>query len=1026
MIASGQVLDPIPTRSQRLLKTEVFDAEYYAAECGRDFDSKTAAVRHFVQYGMKAGLSFHPLFDLGMFPTPVRDRYKAGDVEFLLGYLRSPESREHIWSWLFDPAKFSEPGVEGSVLLSRYRAGKVRALPVPDKLPGSAPEWPEVRALIIAHAHAAKAYELSKKPLRFTTWSETVERKWLEDVQNVPVTSAGTATVVSIVMPAWNREVAIQDAIESVRQQSLESWELIVVDDGSTDGTREVVRDYALLDSRIRLVEADHLGVCAARNRGIDEARGEYLAFLDSDNTWRPDFLQNMYAGLKASGGKAAYSAIRMLNAREEFTGQAITASQLLVRNYVDLNVLVVQASLIRELGGFDNSLRRWVDYDLVLRITESASIEYFPFIGCDYVDDHNEDRITRRESANWEFAVLGKNVQDRFVPDSVTERLQVPSLSVVVRITEGIDLAIRNIRRIHETIDADLIEIVVLDEVQGFRTSLRLRAALAGIPGLKYLKLPRRYTEAIAYNIGSVHATGTNLLFIKESVEVRTGALEKLLERLGDASVAAAQPLLTDPAGVVVSAGAGSHRNSLAIPLFRGLNIADARRHSGRGVDELAAAVFMVRAEAFERLGRFNTIFAGEAAITDFLRRLGSAEAGEFVVESSAFAVDHSADAFAEHHSLAAADAGWLSAPKEPARPVEAHYGDIGLDILAFVAPRNPRLQPAAPILARRAPGSDPAASLRWAIKIGAEFSVGGDRWGDVPYAADLAEALTALGQEVVVDRAAALARPSNHLDDVVVVIRGLHRCDPQPGKTNILWAISRPDLIDREELLEFDIVFGASRIWCEYVRSEWGIEAHYLPQATNPSRFFPTAATEDSPRYDLTFVGGPRKPVGRKIVADCVELGQNVSVWGPRWEQFIPANMVVADFIDNDELAAVYSSSSIVLNDHFEDMARWGFANNRLYDAVASGARVISDDVDGIDEIFKGAVRTYTSTEQLAEILADPSGFPDDSEMAAISQMIRDEHNFDKRAETLLGAAREHRKSASDSASNDPTPAL
>ncbi|MFF2245798.1 glycosyltransferase [Arthrobacter sp. NPDC058130] len=1011
MTASAQALDPIPTRSQRLIKTEVFDAEYYAAECGKDFESKTAAAHHFVQYGMKAGLSFHPLFDLGMFPAPVRDRYKAGDVEFLLAYLRSPQSREHTWSWLFDPAGLKEPGTEGSYLLSKYRAGKIRTLPVPDKLPGHAPAWPEVRALIIAHAHAAKAYELGKKPLRFTTWSESAERKWLEDVQNVPLPSTGTAPVVSIVMPVWNRELAIRDAVESVRQQSLESWELIVVDDGSTDGTRDVARGYARLDSRIRLVEADHLGVCAARNRGIEEAKGEFLAFLDSDNTWRPDFLRNMYAGLNASGGKAAYSAARMLNAREEFTGQPITASQLLVRNYVDLNVLVVQTAFIRELGGFDSNLRRWVDYDLALRITETSSIEYFPFIGCDYVDDDNDDRITRKESSNWEYAVLGKNVQHRFVPDSVNERLRVPSLSVVMRITENIDLAIRNLRRIHETLDADLIELIVLDEVQGFRTSLRLRAALAGLPGLKYVKLPRRYTEAIAYNIGSVHATGSNLLFVKESVEVRAGTLEKLVERLDDACIAAAQPLLTDLSGVVVSAGAGGHRNSLAIPLFRGLNIADARRHSGRAVDELATAVFIVRAEAFERLGRFNAIFAGEAAVTDFLRRLGNAGAGEFVVESAAVAVDHSADAFAEHPSLAAADVDWLSASTEPARPVVAHYRDVGLDILALTAPRNPRLQPAVPVVARLSSGSDPAASLRWAIKIGAEFSVGGDRWGDVPYAADLAEALAARGQEVVVDRVDALARPSNYLDDVVLVIRGLHRCDPQPGKTNILWAISRPDLITSAELAEFDLVFGASKIWCEHVRKEWGIEAHYLPQATNPRRFHPMAATKESPRYDLTFVGGPRKPIGRKIVADCIGLGRGVNVWGPRWEKFIPEEMVIADFIRNDELTAVYNSSEVVLNDHFEDMVRWGFANNRLYDAVASGARVISDDVDGIDEIFKGAVRTYTSTDQLSEILADPSGFPDDSEMASISQMIRDEHNFDQRAASLIDAVRSHR---------------
>lgn len=1019
-------LDPIPVRGQRLINTQVFDAEYYAAECGKDFNSKAAAAQHFVQYGMKAGLSFHPLFDLGMFPAPVRDRYKAGDVEFLLNYLRSPASREHQWSWLFDPAGLTDPSASGSVLLSRYRAGKVRELVVPDKLPGSAPGWLEARALLIAHAVNAKSCELAKKPLRLTTWSEAAEHKWLREVEKTPAISAGTGPIVSIVMPVWNREVAVTGAIESVRQQSFKFWELIVVDDGSTDGTREVVQSYARLDSRIRLVEADHLGVCAARNRGIEEAEGEFLAFLDSDNTWRPDFLTNMHAGLRNSGGKAAYSAIRMLNAREEFTGQPITAAQLLVRNYVDLNVLVVQTSLIRELGGFDTSLRRWVDYDLVLRITETSSIEYFPFIGCDYVDDHNEDRITRRESANWEYAVLGRNVEDRFVPDSVIDWPRAPSLSVVMRVTESIDLAIRNIRRIQESADPELTELIVLDEVQGFRTSLRLRAALAGLPGLKYIKVPRRYSEAISYNIASRHAAGGNLLFLKESVELRDGAIEMLLDQLRDRSVVAAQPLVTDPAGVVVSAGAAAHRNSLAVPLFRGLNIADARRHSGRAVDELATAVFMVRAEAFERLGRFNTIFAGEAAVVDFLRRLGTAGTGEFVVEHAAVAVDHSADAFAEQPPLAAADVAWLTPSKEPVRPVEDHYREIGLDIVAMTAPRTPKLQPVVPMVVRRASGSDPAAGLRWAIKIGADFSAGGDRWGDVPYAADLAEALAARGQEVVVDRAGAFGRPSNHLDDVVVVIRGLHPCDPQPGKTNILWAISRPDLITKEELLGFDVIFGASRIWCAYVRSEWGIEAHYLPQATNPRRFRPSSDEKDCPVYDLTFVGGPRKPIGRKIVAECIGLGQKVSVWGPRWEQFIPEEMVVADFIDNDDLSGVYGSSRVVLNDHFEDMAKWGFANNRLYDAVASGARVISDDVDGIDEIFKGAVRTFASVQQLAEILGDPSGFPDDSEMTAISQMVRDEHNFDKRAGTLLEAVRKHRDAGSDRSNDGPSPAL
>ncbi|MHA7219790.1 glycosyltransferase [Arthrobacter sp. MDT1-48-3] len=1006
MSTTNKTLGSFAERGLRLINTLVFDAEYYAAEAGRDFESKRVAAAHFVQYGMKAGLSFHPLFDLGMFPVRVRDAYKSGDVEALLTYLRSPQSRTHLWSPLFDPSALNDSPSEGSVLLSRYRVGKERRLPAPPRLIGEPPLWLEARALMVAHARNAKQIELGKKPLRRYSWSESEEQAWLSSIGDAPVPTDRDNPVVSIVMPAWNRATVIAEAIDSVRRQTLKSWELIIVDDGSTDETREVVGSFAAVDRRIRLVSAEHLGVCAARNRGLEEARGDYLAFLDSDNTWRPEFLERMYAGLSIYGGPAAYSAVKMVGDKEEYTGQPITAEKLLVRNYVDLNVLVVETELLRDLGGFDLALRRWVDYDLVLRITETASIRYFPFIGCDYVDDHNEDRITRKESANWEFAVLGKNLQNRFVPDLVGGGQRSPMVSIIIRVTDSVDLAIRNIRHIQEAEGAEAVEIVLVDEVAGFRSSLRLRAALTGLSGLKYLKVPRRYTAAISYNVASEHADADLLLFLRESVELRDGAVVELTSKMTDGSTLGVQPLLTDAVGVVVSAGGVGHRNSLAVPLFKGLAVHDARRHSGRGLDELSPAAFCVRAEDFHRTGRFTHLFAGDAAVVDFLRRLKRGSQGEFIAASDALAVDHAADAFTEDPAFNDADAEWLSPPSRPARAIADHYRDIGLHVHTLTAPRRPTLQPASPVISRLVDAASTVDSLRWAIKIGADFSVGGDRWGDVPYAADLAESLRRLGQDVVVDRAGAFSRPSNHLDDVILTIRGLVPCEPQPGKVNVLWAISRPDLITQDELSGYDLVFGGSRIWCEFVAREWGIEARYLPQATNQRRFHPATGDSGIPSYELTFVGGPRKPIGRKVVADCIALGRTVSVWGPRWEQFIPAEMVADNFIDNDQLAALYGSSELVLNDHFEDMARWGFANNRLYDAVASGAKVISDEVDGIDEIFRGAVRTYSSLDDLEGILTDPGAFPDDAQMAAISEEIRHEHNFDRRAEVFVRA--------------------
>jgi spore maturation protein CgeB len=98
-------------------------------------------------------------------------------------------------------------------------------------------------------------------------------------------------------------------------------------------------------------------------------------------------------------------------------------------------------------------------------------------------------------------------------------------------------------------------------------------------------------------------------------------------------------------------------------------------------------------------------------------------------------------------------------------------------------------------------------------------------------------------------------------------------------------------------------------------------------------------------------------------------------------------------------------------VLNDHFPDMADWGFVNNRVFDAVASGARVLSDHVEGLEPIFHGAARTYRSTDELVQILDDIEGaFPPAAERRVIADRLGREHSFDARAATLLAAVESH----------------
>lgn len=114
---------------------------------------------------------------------------------------------------------------------------------------------------------------------------------------------------VSVVMPAWNAAATIERSIESVLTQDHAHLELVVVDDGSTDATADIVTRLATGDARVRLLRQANAGVAAARNAGIAAASGRYLAFLDSDDWWYPGKLRRQLACMRDSGAMVSYSA---------------------------------------------------------------------------------------------------------------------------------------------------------------------------------------------------------------------------------------------------------------------------------------------------------------------------------------------------------------------------------------------------------------------------------------------------------------------------------------------------------------------------------------------------------------------------------------------------------------------------------------------------------------------------------------------------------------------------------------------
>jgi spore maturation protein CgeB len=226
-----------------------------------------------------------------------------------------------------------------------------------------------------------------------------------------------------------------------------------------------------------------------------------------------------------------------------------------------------------------------------------------------------------------------------------------------------------------------------------------------------------------------------------------------------------------------------------------------------------------------------------------------------------------------------------------------------------------------------------------------------------------------------------------------------------PRPGKAVwMLWVISHPELVEATEAERFDVVFAASRHWS---RSQ-ELQAIPLLQATNPTRFSP-ASDEADTGANILFVGSTRGEF-RPIVRDAIAAGADISLYGVGWEEFVAPELISGEFISNTELPHAYATAGIVLNDHWTDMAAEGFLSNRLFDAAATGTRVLSDEATGLREVFGDVVRTYREPEELANILgAEPDTmFADREARLALAATVAREHSFDARAVELIAQAR------------------
>jgi glycosyltransferase involved in cell wall biosynthesis len=200
--------------------------------------------------------------------------------------------------------------------------------------------------------------------------------------------------LVSVVIPVYNGEAHIAAALDSALLQTHPHLEVIVVDDGSTDGTCDIVESRRAGDGRVRLVRQENAGVAAARNRGIAEARGEFVAPLDADDLWEPTKIERQVARMLESGDKTGIVYCwwvlidadgGVLDSSPRWRVEGRVADALLQVNFAgNASVALFRRRHLLDVGGYDTSLRArdaqgFEDWDLALKVAERSRVAVVP-----------------------------------------------------------------------------------------------------------------------------------------------------------------------------------------------------------------------------------------------------------------------------------------------------------------------------------------------------------------------------------------------------------------------------------------------------------------------------------------------------------------------------------------------------------------------------------------------------------------------------------------------------------------------
>jgi glycosyltransferase involved in cell wall biosynthesis len=207
--------------------------------------------------------------------------------------------------------------------------------------------------------------------------------------------------LVSIIIPCYNAENYIAATIKSVINQTYSNWDLLIVNDGSTDNSPDIIKEFVANDNRIACIDKPNSGVSDSRNKGLEKSKGDFIAFLDADDIWKREYLEKQIENLQANHYTISYTACQLVNQKGEKLQQYIRGENtpqlndflLQKANYnTNPSGIVYKKECFEKVKGFDVNLSNNADQDILIQmLAKGNSIGYVDELLWDYrIHDNN------------------------------------------------------------------------------------------------------------------------------------------------------------------------------------------------------------------------------------------------------------------------------------------------------------------------------------------------------------------------------------------------------------------------------------------------------------------------------------------------------------------------------------------------------------------------------------------------------------------------------------------------------------